>query len=457
MVFHSQKNVIKDYQLFMVVGVLLVIDLAIMTTWQVTDPFYRETKQMEPYPHPSSEDIMIVPENEYCQSERMTIFVSSIYAYKGLLMIFGAFLAWETRHVSIPALNDSKYVGMSVYNVVIMCVMGAAISFVLSDKQDASFIIISVFIIFCTTGTLCLVFGPKLIELKRNPQGSIDKRMIRATLRPTSKNRRNSVASELEENLKDAKACNQKYRKELLEKESELQVLIRRLGEDGKDMSHCDGAMDRLAVPRQDLLKREEASRTETTDITSLCSLNSSQDGEYVNLTVETPGPRELEKVVAILASSFMLDFRKKATFSTIDVGGSRTALVSGKDVTTILRRRSGCSTGSGGDDRTSRTPREDDAARLITEVPDTTDPGESNAHFVAEEEKSLVQGLMEDRPRLPTPPLPLTKTITRELVQESRYLEQLRRSLEPQYNSRELVSKHSCTACRATIQLNVN
>lgn len=42
-------QVIKDYQLFMVVGVLLAIDLAIMTTWQVADPFYRETKQMEPY------------------------------------------------------------------------------------------------------------------------------------------------------------------------------------------------------------------------------------------------------------------------------------------------------------------------------------------------------------------------------------------------------------------------
>jgi gamma-aminobutyric acid type B receptor len=33
----------------MVVGVLLAIDLVIMTTWQVTDPFYRETKQMEAY------------------------------------------------------------------------------------------------------------------------------------------------------------------------------------------------------------------------------------------------------------------------------------------------------------------------------------------------------------------------------------------------------------------------
>lgn len=32
----------------MVVGVLLTIDLAIMTTWQVFDPFYRFTKTMEP-------------------------------------------------------------------------------------------------------------------------------------------------------------------------------------------------------------------------------------------------------------------------------------------------------------------------------------------------------------------------------------------------------------------------
>lgn len=43
------KKVIKDYQLFMVVGVLLAIDLAIMTTWQIADPFYRDTKQMEPF------------------------------------------------------------------------------------------------------------------------------------------------------------------------------------------------------------------------------------------------------------------------------------------------------------------------------------------------------------------------------------------------------------------------
>lgn len=33
------------------------------------------------------EDIIIVQENEYCQSERITIFISVIYAYKGILLV----------------------------------------------------------------------------------------------------------------------------------------------------------------------------------------------------------------------------------------------------------------------------------------------------------------------------------------------------------------------------------
>lgn len=77
--------------------------------------------------------------------------------------------------------------------------------------------------LFCTTATLWLVFVPKMLELRRNPGGSIDKR-FRPTLRPMSKTRRNSSVSELETKLKDVKSLNSKFRKTLLEKESELQV-----------------------------------------------------------------------------------------------------------------------------------------------------------------------------------------------------------------------------------------
>lgn len=50
---------------------------------------------------------------------------------------------------------------MSVYNVVIMCICGAAVSFVINDQPTSSYIIIGLSIIFCTTITLCLVFVPK--------------------------------------------------------------------------------------------------------------------------------------------------------------------------------------------------------------------------------------------------------------------------------------------------------
>jgi len=43
------KKVIKDMQLFIVVGILLAIDFAIMTTWHFIDPMHRDTKKLEAY------------------------------------------------------------------------------------------------------------------------------------------------------------------------------------------------------------------------------------------------------------------------------------------------------------------------------------------------------------------------------------------------------------------------
>ncbi|XP_003492891.1 gamma-aminobutyric acid type B receptor subunit 2 isoform X1 [Bombus vosnesenskii] len=435
------KKVIKDYQLFMVVGVLLVIDLGIMTTWQVADPFYRETKQMEPYPHPSSEDIIIIPENEYCQSNRMTIYLGCIYAYKGVLMIFGAFLAWETRHVSIPALNDSKYVGMSVYNVVIMCVTGAAISFVLADKQDAMFIMLAIFIIFCSTATLCLVFVPKLIELRRNPQGAIDKR-IRATLRPMSKTRRDSSISELEERLKEATLANQKFRKQLLEKDSELQMFLRRI--DDQTASNTQEAMDRLTVPRQEgtTVKKEGLSvTTETTDISmSMCSLNSTttsqpEGGDYTNSTATEHqiGKKKtsFSKVPAIAIDSERVPLvpeMQEIKKGTVDSSTSAppSAL---KHVDDFGRRRS-----------RSSGPGKESEPLLTERSPDSRpDAGKTNVEFVPEiveegdaiilEETEIprhgksIRSKDDRRSRLPTPPP--TKNVSFGELHEQNYLEQ--------------------------------
>ena len=51
---------------------------------------------------------------------------------------------------------------MSVYNVFVLCVIGAPISFLMTDQPDTSFAVTSMSIIFCTSITLSLVFIPKV-------------------------------------------------------------------------------------------------------------------------------------------------------------------------------------------------------------------------------------------------------------------------------------------------------
>ncbi|CAD5114120.1 DgyrCDS3266 [Dimorphilus gyrociliatus] len=116
-----------------------MVDIIILATWHIIDPIKKERRELSPQVDGEEDDLEIIPILEYCSCSHMTIWIGTVYAFKGLLLVVGCFLAWETRHVTMPALNDSKYIGMSVYNIVIMCISGAAISVLISHKVDASF------------------------------------------------------------------------------------------------------------------------------------------------------------------------------------------------------------------------------------------------------------------------------------------------------------------------------
>ena len=109
-----------------------------------------------------SEDTKYLPFTRTCVSRQSTLWSVLLYAYKGLLLAFGAFLAWETRTVNVPALNDSRYIGISVYNVVLSCAMGITFLSVIEVGPDVQFIVVSVLVLVCPTITLCLVFIPKV-------------------------------------------------------------------------------------------------------------------------------------------------------------------------------------------------------------------------------------------------------------------------------------------------------
>ncbi|UJR37456.1 hypothetical protein I4U23_030159 [Adineta vaga] len=187
------KKGIHDSRLLGLVGILLLIDLIFLISWQIFDPIHQQLIYNPPIRSKNNPDIDIIPYREECKSRNMSLWFVILIIYKGLLMFYGLFLSWKTRHVTIPALNDSRYIGLSVYIVFICCTLGSLVIFIPSEQIQFSYFLRSFFIVTCTTATVCLVFVPKIIEVYRDPHSR--KRQPRVTSRFYERNHRPMIVN----------------------------------------------------------------------------------------------------------------------------------------------------------------------------------------------------------------------------------------------------------------------
>ncbi|EDV22612.1 uncharacterized protein TRIADDRAFT_28568, partial [Trichoplax adhaerens] len=157
----KRSIIIKDKSLIGKIFALTIFDAVIMILWHIIDPIY--TKQVTLNPKLETNAAVITRSVAIiCVSNYMTIWMVVIYCWKFLLIVFGAFLAWETRHVTIPELNDSKLIGLCIYNVFVLCVTGVLLTAVVTADPITSYCLIASFIVFCTSVTIIVIFVPKV-------------------------------------------------------------------------------------------------------------------------------------------------------------------------------------------------------------------------------------------------------------------------------------------------------
>uniref|UniRef100_A0A4W5KE81 Gamma-aminobutyric acid type B receptor subunit 2 n=1 Tax=Hucho hucho TaxID=62062 RepID=A0A4W5KE81_9TELE len=163
------EKIIKDDQLWIIVGGMLLIDLCLLTCWQMVDPLRRTVEEFSLETDPGGEDVNTRHFLEHCESTNMTKWLAIVYGYKGLLMFLGCFLALRTRHAHVHLHDDSKYIRMSVYHVTVMSIIGASGCFLTQYNPNVQLFIMALVVISCCTCTLCLVFLPKLVKIRDNP------------------------------------------------------------------------------------------------------------------------------------------------------------------------------------------------------------------------------------------------------------------------------------------------
>ena len=84
--------------------------------------------------------------------------------YKGLLVVFGLFLAYESRNVKYFYINDSRFVSIAMYIVVILIGISAPLSLVLADKLfiDPAYLVAILMIVTACMCCLLFLFIPKV-------------------------------------------------------------------------------------------------------------------------------------------------------------------------------------------------------------------------------------------------------------------------------------------------------
>ncbi|XP_052218066.1 gamma-aminobutyric acid type B receptor subunit 2-like [Dreissena polymorpha] len=160
---------IRDKHLLVIIGIVVTMETIVLTVWECLSP-HRVTRQQldrEIIITDSGDEILFF--YPVCDSDHSNHFIWTLRIMNGTLIAFGAFLAWETRNVHIDALNDSKTIGICVYNVVILSAVELLLSLILRDKPVELLGVTSVCLFAGTFVSEMLIFLPKMLAVYRNP------------------------------------------------------------------------------------------------------------------------------------------------------------------------------------------------------------------------------------------------------------------------------------------------
>ncbi|XP_062279192.1 LOW QUALITY PROTEIN: gamma-aminobutyric acid type B receptor subunit 2-like [Scomber scombrus] len=142
---------------------MLLLDVFVLTSWQILDPLRRVVIQFRLESDPADQDVIIRPYSEHCSSIKMELWLTAVYGYKGPLLGLGCFLAWSIRTVKSdhPPL-PSEHLPLCMFAVTVFSVSGVTGSMLTSYNPSVQFCLSSALILCCNIFILSWVFGAKV-------------------------------------------------------------------------------------------------------------------------------------------------------------------------------------------------------------------------------------------------------------------------------------------------------
>ncbi|MES1915217.1 MAG: hypothetical protein MHM6MM_007190 [Cercozoa sp. M6MM] len=151
------------------IGAGVLVDVIILALWQSDAPLEYRHVVLHEKVDPNNADILHRTVVGECagSNDHSNVYAIILLTYQAIVLFVGAVLAYQTRDIEIPALNDSRMIGFSVY---VCCTVFPVMVFakyaVDEQKLNAQFGITAFGAVAAILSTMVVMFLPKLLAIR---------------------------------------------------------------------------------------------------------------------------------------------------------------------------------------------------------------------------------------------------------------------------------------------------
>ncbi|KAM6934216.1 uncharacterized protein gpr156 [Xenentodon cancila] len=163
----DKRVIIRDIQLIGMVALLMLVDVLVLTAWNLADPV-RCSRSVAAVVKEMERDIFYsLSQLDSCSSVHSNIWGVIIAVKKGCLLLYGTYLAGLTSNVSRPPVNQSPTIITAVALVTVSSAVAVPVSFFLQAWPNLVCSTVAGAIFLCTLATNCMLFVPQLTQWRQ--------------------------------------------------------------------------------------------------------------------------------------------------------------------------------------------------------------------------------------------------------------------------------------------------
>ncbi|KAM5126973.1 putative G-protein coupled receptor 156 [Mantella aurantiaca] len=163
----DKRVIIKDVTLLALQAALLSMDSVLLLSWVMSDPVLCAHNVSASIKAAERETHCAVTRTLSCSSRYEDFWITLFLGFKGILLVYGSYLAGLTKNISRPPVNQSLVIMVGTTLVIAGTAAVLSVTRFFPAWPNLVYGVTSGSILVCTTTINCLVFIPQLLQWRR--------------------------------------------------------------------------------------------------------------------------------------------------------------------------------------------------------------------------------------------------------------------------------------------------